>query len=324
MKLIRSLAPLFLLCLATPVNALVLRGLVSEVPDGKTLVFISSNRKLTVTLEGVDAPDLMQDYGEVARQHLASLVLGKDISIELTELKPDHLMGKVICNQLDIGLQVIRDGVAWYYKVNGQNLDDLERQLYAAAEQAARTEQRGLWQDGTPMPPWEWRRAQVAKKANLTASRNNRVAGRTLSKEDVLFMRNSPVSNTAANPKSKSVAARASARLPAKPTAKPLNIPGRDFDFSSYLNQGRISVVYFYADWCPTCRQLSPLLDSINAQVPDMQVLFMDISDWNTPVTHQYGITYVPYLKIYDQNGNLIVEGHAARSWLQQAIRPRM
>jgi len=133
MKLIGSLALLCLLCLATPVNALVMRGLVSEVSDGKTVVFITSNQKMTVTLQGVDAPDLTQDYGEVARQHLASLVLGKEISIELVGLNPGRIMGKVVCNEMDIGLQVIRDGVAWYDPVNGESLNDLERKVYVAA-----------------------------------------------------------------------------------------------------------------------------------------------------------------------------------------------
>ena len=69
---------------------------------------------------------------------------------------------------------------------------------------------------------------------------------------------------------------------------------------------------------------MSPAMDALNARMADMQVLFMNIGDWNTPVTQQYGITFVPYLKIYDKSGNLIVEGHAARSWLEQTLRERM
>jgi hypothetical protein len=61
----------------------------------------------------------------------------------------------------------------------------------------------------------------------------------------------------------------------------------------------------------------------INARIPDMQVLFMDIGDWNTPVTQQYGINYVPYLKIYDKSGNLVADGKPAREWLLKAVAER-
>jgi len=65
-------------------------------------------------------------------------------------------------------------------------------------------------------------------------------------------------------------------------------------------------------------------MDQINSQVPSMQVLFMDIGTWNTPVTQRYGVSFVPYLKIFDKAGNLVVEGKAAHAWLQQALNGRM
>lgn len=109
----------------------------------------------------------------------------------------------------------------------------------------------------------------------------------------------------------------------AKPTQKPLNQPGEDADFQRYLNSGRISVVAFYADWCPSCRSWAPMLDTINTHFPDMQVLFMDIGEWDTPVTEKYGIESVPYFKIYDGAGRFIVEGSAAKAWLRQQIGNR-
>lgn len=317
LKLTCILAPLFLLCLTTPASGMVLRGLVCEVPDGRSLVVISNNRKLAVSLEGVDAPELKQEYGDVARQHLETLILLKEVEVDFTEMKPTSVVGRVIWNHTDVGLQVIRDGVAWYDRNNNHHLSEAERRVYAEAEQAARKEQRGLWHDGSPMPPWEWRRAEVAKTASAVVYRNNRARGDGLRTEDLLFPRRQPIANATGNSKVRGTTL-------AKPSAKPLNTPGEDLDFRAYLNQGRFSIVYFYADWCPTCRQLSPAMDAINARMSDMQVLFMNIGDWNTPITQQYGINFVPYLKIYDKSGNLIVEGHAARSWLEQTLRERM
>ena len=103
----------------------------------------------------------------------------------------------------------------------------------------------------------------------------------------------------------------------------PLNSPGEDADFQRYLSSGRISVVTFYADWCPSCRRWAPLLGFTHAAFPDMQVLLMDIGEWDTPVTEKYGIESVPHFKIYDGDGRLIVEGDAADDWLRSAIAQR-
>ncbi|HKR59935.1 MAG TPA: thioredoxin family protein [Pyrinomonadaceae bacterium] len=108
-----------------------------------------------------------------------------------------------------------------------------------------------------------------------------------------------------------------------KPPIVPLNSPGEDADFQRYLTSGRISVVTFFADWCPTCRRWAPLLGLTHGSFPDMQVLLMDIGEWDTPVTKKYGIESVPHFKIYDGDGRLIVEGDNADDWLRNAIAQR-
>ncbi len=316
MKYIKSVLILLFLLFAPPAHAMVLRGVVTEVRDGETVVVFTNNQKVTVLLKGVDAPEMKQEFGETAQQHLASLVLNRIVEVDFSELRAGNVLGRLICNNMDIGLQVIRDGAAWYDAKSDHNLAEADRRIYGEAQQAARTEQRGLWQDGSPMPPWEWRRAQAAKQTNSATYKNSRKSG--LGREDVLFR-----GRTASSASGTSGTSKSRVEVP-KTNAKPLNTPGQNYDFRPYLTQGRISVVYFYADWCPACRQLSPLLDEVHRKVPDMQVLFMNIDEWNTPVAQQHGISFVPYLKIYDKNGNLIVEGKAARSWLVQELSRRM
>ena len=315
MKFNRILVILFLLFSAAPAHALVLKGVVSEVRDGQSIVIVTGGRKLGVILTGVAAPELKQDFGDVAQQHLASLILDKAVEIEFSQLQSDHVVGKVFCNQLDIGQQVIRDGAAWYDKTSGYSLTEVERGIYAEAEQLARNEMRGIWKDGSPMPPWEWRRAEIWKSSMRNTAAHKKNPGSGLQSEDLLFARRAPIANTPTGSKGR-------VSTP-KPSLKPLNRPGQDADFMSYFTPERISIVYFYADWCPACRGLSPVMDAINAQIPDMQVLFMNIGDWNTPVTQKYGITSVPHLKIYDKSGNLLAEGRAARDWLLQATAAR-
>ncbi|HEX5702369.1 MAG TPA: thioredoxin family protein [Pyrinomonadaceae bacterium] len=108
-----------------------------------------------------------------------------------------------------------------------------------------------------------------------------------------------------------------------KPSSSALNSPGEDFDFSSYLRNGRVSIAYFYADWCPACRELSPVLARINRDDPNTQVLFLDIGDWNTPIADRYRVNSVPFLRIYDKKGFFIAEGEEATNWLLREFRPR-
>ncbi len=54
--------------------------------------------------------------------------------------------------------------------------------------------------------------------------------------------------------------------------------PGNELDFTSYLQKGKINVVDFYSDYCPPCRQISPLLKKLDRQRPDLVVLPIDIN----------------------------------------------
>ena len=219
----RVLVPLFLLCLASPANALVLRGLAAEVPNGNSIVIMSNGQRLTVFLKGVDAPELKQEFGDVARQHLASLILGKTVEVEVDELAAEHVVGKVIYGRMDIGLQVIRDGVAWYDTKKVNSLSEDERRAYVGAEQAARTELRGIWQNGSPMPPWEWRRAELAKQYKLISYPRTK-PGQGLTREDILF-------------KNKHSRTGRSGRALGKPTARPLNRPDRTMTSRTTLSR---------------------------------------------------------------------------------------
>jgi endonuclease YncB( thermonuclease family) len=164
MKRLLVIALLVLFGHALPAYANVLQGLVREVHDGRTFTVENTGRRLKVVLKGMDAPDQGQPYGEVALQHLSSLILNKQVALEYTGLDGGSLLvAKVICEDRDVSLQMIRDGAAWFDKSYGNELSGEEQRLYADSEQAARNEHRGIWQDPSPTPPWEWRQARATK-----------------------------------------------------------------------------------------------------------------------------------------------------------------
>lgn len=149
---------------ASSASAAVLFGTVTEIADGNTVTILCLKRPLNIGLEAVDAPEKDQPYGDVAKQHLSDLIAGKYVSVEYTGLGSNALIiGKITCDEMDVGAQMLRDGVAWYDKNNNTRLTEDERKIYAASEAAARKEHRGLWQDSSPTPPWEFRLAAESR-----------------------------------------------------------------------------------------------------------------------------------------------------------------
>ena len=164
MKRFVIIASLLLSCSVVPASANVLRGMVRDIHDGKTISVENTGRLIKVTLKGADAPEQDQPYGDIALKHLSDLVLNQEVAVELRGLGAGSvLIGKVVCGNRDIGLQMIRDGVAWFNRSYESELSETDRRLYADSEQAARNEHRGIWRDPSPVSPWEWRNA----KANL-------------------------------------------------------------------------------------------------------------------------------------------------------------
>jgi len=179
--------------ISTNAGASNLSGKVTDVLDGGTITLLSLNKSIKVRLLAVAPPEKKQPYAELARKHLAELLLGKYVVVRYTGLGEGHyLNGRVLLDQVDMGAQMVRDGVAWYDVSYENDLAETERQLYAECEKAARNEKRGLWQENDPQPPWVFRKieeqnakAGVAPETNykrLTVSSG----GNALSSEGLL------------------------------------------------------------------------------------------------------------------------------------------
>ena len=154
----------FACCLVTAPHArgASLFGKVIEVYSGDTITIFNLNRPVRVKLLGVDAPEMNQAFGEVAKKHLSDLVYDKSVLVEYSGIAADSsLNGRVLLNNADIGAQMIRDGAAWFDPNNENRLTVNDRDVYRQSEQAARSERRGLWQGENPVAPWDFVKAQV-------------------------------------------------------------------------------------------------------------------------------------------------------------------
>ena len=90
---------------------------------------------------------------------------------------------------------------------------------------------------------------------------------------------------------------------------KPLNDDGAQVDFKQYMVAGKTNIVYFYADWWPSCRRWGPIMDRISAQRSDTVVMYVNIKEWGSPVATQYDINSIPHFKVYNNEGRLQVAG---------------
>ena len=123
-----------------------LRGLVVSVHDGGTLTVLIGERKETVRLIGIDAPELDQaPSGLQARDVLRGLVEGKTVRLETDVAVRDQnkrLLAYVFAGDLFVNLEMLRQGRALVSTVPPNVAHEEE---YRKAQEEARLAGRGVW-----------------------------------------------------------------------------------------------------------------------------------------------------------------------------------
>jgi endonuclease YncB( thermonuclease family) len=144
---------------AALVHAQGIAGKVIGVMDGDTIEVLDATKTpRRIRLEGIDAPEKAQPFGNRSKQHLSDLVFGKQVEVQTHKVdKYGRTVGKVSVNGKDANLEQVRAGFAWHYKEYQKEQSASDRTLYAEAETSARKRKLGLWFDAKPMPPWDWR-----------------------------------------------------------------------------------------------------------------------------------------------------------------------
>lgn len=134
-------------------------GHVVGVSDGDTITVLESRRQqVKVRLAGIDAPESRQAFGQASKKPLSDLVFDRDVSLDCGKI--DRYRRRVCVVNIDgkdANLAQIAAGMAWWYRKYQSEQSVRQRIDYEAAEVTARTGTVGLWLDGHPVPPWEWR-----------------------------------------------------------------------------------------------------------------------------------------------------------------------
>jgi endonuclease YncB( thermonuclease family) len=150
-----------------PAGRQTLTGRVVSVADGDTVTVLDSNdTQHRIRLEGIDAPESHQAFGEQSRQSLAEMVSGKEVTVNYQKTDQyGRLVGKILLDGKDINLEQVSAGMAWHYKFYENEQTPEDRELYAKAEETARSVRRGLWQDPNPVEPYQFRKEEKREDA---------------------------------------------------------------------------------------------------------------------------------------------------------------
>ena len=88
---------------------------------------------------------------------------------------------------------------------------------------------------------------------------------------------------------------------------------GGQVTVTEHLVDGKYTLIDFYADWCPNCRRMNPVLEALAGRSPDrLAIRKVNVISWDSPVARQYSLTALPHLLLYGPQGDLVAEGEAA------------
>jgi thioredoxin 1 len=77
------------------------------------------------------------------------------------------------------------------------------------------------------------------------------------------------------------------------------NVTDATFE-AAVLGSDRPVLVDFWADWCPPCRQLAPVLEAVALERGDLGVVSVD-ADANTATVARFGIRGMPTMVLFNR-----------------------
>lgn len=87
---------------------------------------------------------------------------------------------------------------------------------------------------------------------------------------------------------------------------------------AGHLKPGKVHVGVFYTQWCPACWKYFPTLEKMARQHPEIELVELDIGEFGSPMCQQNGIRATPWVKIFNDQGQVTADGNAAEAWLKE------
>ena len=143
------------------------KGVISKIKDGDSFVVIGNGIKTEIRLNGIDCPEYNQPYGNIAKNFTSNYLyhfieyktFGKD--------RYGRTIADIYINNSKLNELLVDKGLAWHYKAYSNDA------ILAEKETSARISKVGLWSEGSPIPPWDWRRNKSNKKIKNNSDKGN-------------------------------------------------------------------------------------------------------------------------------------------------------
>jgi endonuclease YncB( thermonuclease family) len=134
-------------------------GKVVKVADGDTITVLARNVQIRVRLQGIDAPEAKQAFGNRSKQFVSSLCMGAVVRVSPRSTGIDRygrVLGEVtLQNGKSLNVESVSSGMSWWYQKYAP-----KDKVLRDAELSARKAKRGLWSDPNPLAPWEFRKVK--------------------------------------------------------------------------------------------------------------------------------------------------------------------
>jgi endonuclease YncB( thermonuclease family) len=116
---------------------------------------------IRIRLNGIDAPERGQPFGNNAKRFVSESVGGQTVRIVTHgEDRYERVIGDIYRDDELINLALVKAGLAWHYVKYAPDNTALRD-----AEQQAREMNSGLWSSSHgAIPPWEWRKMSKAER----------------------------------------------------------------------------------------------------------------------------------------------------------------
>ena len=130
-----------------------------KILDGDSIIVVFNNKKIPIELDGIDCPELEQEFGKEAAEFTTSFVYKKKFTVDIRNYdENDRVIGRVAIDGKDLSLSLIEEGLAWYVKEKNSDKE------LAKAQKKAKKAKKGLWKQSKPTPPWTFRNVQQKLK----------------------------------------------------------------------------------------------------------------------------------------------------------------